>query len=268
MLGAALVMTPAAAVAAPTPVAPPGYQVVNSGPIPVPSSPFDAGGEVSCPAGKVVWGGGVGFTGGIASPGENINTSAPTANGWQGRYNNATSRQNDDFALNAICAKKPHGYTIRFATADNPSMSQSAAVATCPTGTVLLSGGVQSTADTADTFVTSAFPKGPKAYRAVQWNGSARDQRLTAFAICGAKPPQYTIVASPGSSDSGPVVLVGDAQCPAKTSLIGGGIKIVNPMPAITLGASIQDSGAQWLAEIDNAGTGPVQETIYAICAA
>src|SRR5206468_2095661 len=53
---------------------PPGYHIVNSGPIPVPPGNFDAGVQVTCPAGTVPWGGGVGFTGGIASPGENINT--------------------------------------------------------------------------------------------------------------------------------------------------------------------------------------------------
>jgi hypothetical protein len=69
----------------------------------------------------VPWGGGVGFTGGIASAGENINTSSPAGNGWEGRFNNSGTRPDDSFRVDAICAKKPAGYTTTFTTVDNPS---------------------------------------------------------------------------------------------------------------------------------------------------
>ena len=56
-----------AASAATAPTAPPGYQRVISAPIPIPPGTFDSGGQVTCPAGTVPWGGGAGFTGGFAS---------------------------------------------------------------------------------------------------------------------------------------------------------------------------------------------------------
>src|SRR5262252_7311124 len=127
-IGAGLLPAAAAtnASAVSTATAPPGYQRVRSAPIPIPPGMFDSGGQVACPAGTVPWGGGVGFTGGIASTGENINTSAPTGDGWSGRFNNSGTRPDDDFVVDAICANQPAGYTTTFTTVDNPAGSQSA----------------------------------------------------------------------------------------------------------------------------------------------
>jgi hypothetical protein len=269
-IGAGLVpaATAANAFAASTATAPPGYQRVRSTPIPIPPGLFDSGGQVACPAGTVPWGGGVGFTGGIASAGENINTSAPTGNGWEGRFNNSSTRPDDNFAVDAICAKKPAGYTTTFTTVDNPAGAQSAAVAVCPAGTRLLSGGTLSTADTTDVQLLSAWPLGPERFRSVMWNGSATDQRLTTFAICGHRPAGYTITSAPESDTGGPVTLVGGAQCPAGTSILGGGIHVTSPQPAVTLGESLDKPATQWLSEVVNSATAPATVTIYAIYAA
>ena len=185
---------PAAAAAA----APPGYQRVISAPIPIPPGMFDSGGQVTCPAGTVPWGGGTGFTGGIASAGENISTSAPAGTGWRGRFNNSGTRPDDTFRVDAICARQPAGYTTTFTTVDNPPGTQSAAIAVCPAGTRLLSGGTLSTADTADVQLLSAWPLGPERFKSVMWNGSATGQRLTTFATCGHRPAGYTITPAPG----------------------------------------------------------------------
>ena len=168
-LGAVVIAAAAgtSAVAATTPTKPPGYKRVFTSPIPIPSSPFDFGGEATCPVGTVPWGGGAGFSGGFAGHGENINTSEPVGNSWRARYNNSGPTLGDHFAVEAICAKQPAGYTVAFSSADNPAHSQSSAVATCPTGTVLLSGGGLSTADTADVQQLSAFPLGPHRFRVV-----------------------------------------------------------------------------------------------------
>jgi hypothetical protein len=192
------------AFAASAATAPPGYQRVISAPIPIPPGSFDSGGQVACPAGTVPWGGGVGFTGGIASAGENINTSAPTGNGWEGRFNNSGTRPDDTFRVDAICAKQPAGYTTTFTTVDTPPGAQSAAIAVCPAGTRLLSGGTQSTADTVDVQMLSAFPLGPERFKSVMWNGSGTDQRLTTFAICGHRPAGYAITSASSTDAGGP----------------------------------------------------------------
>jgi hypothetical protein len=213
---------------------------------------FDAGGQVACPAGTVPWGGGAGFTGGFAGAGDSINTSAPTGNGWEGRYNNSSTRPDDHFAVDAICAKQPIGYTTTFTTVNNPAGSKSAAVAVCPAGTRLLSGGTLSTADTTDVQLLSAWPLGPERFKSVIWNGSATDQQLTTFAVCGHRPAGYAITSATGSDTGGPDTLAGGAQCPAGTSILGGGIHVTSPRPSVTLGASLDEPSTQWLSEVVN----------------
>ncbi len=269
-IGAGTVPAAAAtnAFAASTATAPPGYQRVISAPIPIPPGTFDSGGQVACPAGTVPWGGGAGFTGGFAMTGENINTSAPTGNGWKARYNNSGTRTDDHFRVDAICAKQPAGYTTTFTTVDNPAGSRSAAIAVCPTGTRLLSGGTLSTADTTDVELLSAWPLGPERFKSVMWNGSATDQQLTTFAICGHRPAGYTITSATGSDTGGPDTLVAGAECPAGTSILGGGIHVTGPRPTVTVGASLDDPETQWLSEVVNDAPEPATATTYAICAA
>jgi hypothetical protein len=248
--------------------APPGYQRVISAPVPVPPGSFDSGGQVACPAGTVPWGGGVGFTGGVAGAGENINTSAPAGSGWEGRFNNSGTRPDDNFRVDAICARQPAAYTTTFTTVDNPPGTQSAAVAVCPAGTRLLSGGTLSTADTVDVQLLSAWPLGPERFKSVMWNGSGTGQRLTTFAVCGHRPAGYTIVSASGTDTGGPVTDLGGAQCPAGTSILGGGIHVTDPRPAVTLGASLDDPATQWISEVRNQAPEPATAAIYAICAA
>jgi hypothetical protein len=269
-LGAVVIAAAAgtSAVAATTPTKPPGYKRVFTSPIPIPSSLFDFGGEATCPTGTVPWGGGAGFSGGFAGHGENINTSAPAGGSWRARYNNSGPTLDDHFVVEAICARQPAGYTVAFSSADNPAHSQSSAVATCPTGTVLLSGGGVSTADTADVQQLSAFPVGPHKFRVVMWNGSSGDQRLNAFALCAKQPPRYSITNSSSTDPGGPADDSGGVLCPAGSAIIGGGIHITNPRPLVTLGASFSSSGNQWVSEVVTDDTAATTITISAICAA
>jgi hypothetical protein len=183
-------------------------------------------------------------------------------------FNNSSTRPDDDFRVDAICAKQPAGYTTTFTTVDNPAGAKSAAVAVCPAGTRLLSGGTLSTADTVDVQLPSAWALGPQRFKSVMWNGSPTDQRLTTFAICGHSPAGYTITSATGSDTGGPVTDVGGVQCPAGTSILGGGIHVTSPRPAVTLGSSLDDEATEWLSEVLNDAPEPATATTYAICAA
>jgi hypothetical protein len=258
----------ATALAARTPAAPPGYHRVISAPIPVPPGQLDAGGQVACPAGTVPWGGGTGLpAGSFADFGDSINTSAPAGDGWEGRYNN-TSQSAADFRVQAICARKPTGYTTAFTTVGNPAHSQSAAIAVCPTGTRLLSGGTLSTADTTDVQLLSAWPLDRHRFESVMWNGSAAGHQLTTFAICASKPPGYTITSSTVSDGGGPSSQLSTQACPAGTSILGGGINVTSPRPAVTPGASLTQGRTAWQATVANSATAPATVAVYAICAA
>lgn len=261
---------PVAGAATRPPTAPPGYHLVSSGPIPLrPDRVLDTGGSVTCPTGTVPWGGGAGFTGGTPGVGENVNTSAPSGNGWRARYNNANGRPDDDFAVVGICANAPQGYTTTFAAVDNPPMTQVSGVATCPTGTVLLGGGVISTSDSVDASATSAFPRGPHAYAGSMWNGTARDEKFDVFAICGAKPLGYTIVRSSETLNvAANTDIASGAECPHGTSLISGGVSVTDPRPTVSLGASLPESRTDLLSEVLTATSGTVSVTTSVVCAA
>jgi hypothetical protein len=264
---AAAVATPAVAGAA---TAPPGYRILTSAPIPIPPSPLDTGAQIACPTGTVALGGGAGFTGGTPDVGENINTSAPSGDGWRARYNNATVRPHDTFVIQAVCARKPNGYTSTFTTVTDPAHSQVGANAACPTGTVLLSGGTLSGDDTVGSQLLSAWPLGPHRFRGVMWNGGSTSQSFTVFALCAQKPPGYAIRSTTVTDAGGPSgsVDVADALCPAHTAVLGGGLHIQGPNPDVTVGASIQDSDPLWFTEAVSALATPTTATTFAICAA
>jgi hypothetical protein len=230
---------------------------------------LDTGGQVTCPSGTVPWGGGTSFTGGLPAIDQNINTSAPSGDGWRARYNNAPGHPDDHFVINGVCAKAPHGYTQQFTVVDNPAMTQVSGVATCPKGTVLLSGGVFSTSDAVNAFTTSAFPRGPHAYVGSMWNGTTRTEKLVVYAICGARPSRYQIINNTGTSTAtGNTDILGGAVCPMGSTVIGGGVKITDPRPTVSLGESLPVSRSQWGSQILVAAPGTVTETSSAICAA
>lgn len=246
--------------------APAAYTRVFSPVITAHSGAFDTGGQVSCPAGTVPWGGGIGFSGGIADIGDNINTSAPSGDGWRGRYNNSTGRD-ATFAVEAICAAQPPGYTVAFKTIDNTHFAQSTGTAVCPTGTVVLSGGALSTSDQVGASLLSAWPSSTTRFKAIMFNGTSNDERLTIFAVCAQRPAGYAIISAKGHDTGGPDTVIGGSQCPAGV-VIGGGVKFKAPQPAVTLGALFGEPDTQYFAEVENSSPAPVQETLYAICAA
>ena len=251
------------------PTAPPGYKIVRGPLTPAPAGPLDSGGQVSCPAGTVVWGGGTAVQG-VGGPTESINTSAPNGSAaWRARVNN-TGVSTQQFGIDAICAKQPKGYTTTFAQIGNPQHTDAGATATCPANTVLLSGGVLSTSDSALTAVTSAFPASSTKFTAFVSNGTGVNEGLTVFAICGQKPAGYKIVRTTGTTppDGNPVAIIGGASCPAGTSVIGGGVRVATPLPSTVIRQSIVGTTKEWDGEIISTSTQPVQDTTAVICAA
>ena len=259
----------ALALAAPAMAAgPPGYVRVSTDPINAPSSALDTGGQIACPVGTVVWGGGVSFTGGQFALGESINTTAPNGSTmWRARYNNTTGRT-IPIVIHAVCANQPGSYSMQFATADNPPHTQSNAIAICPSNAVLLSGGAFSTSDKASVFMLSDFPVTQRKFRVVMWNGSDQDERVTAFAICGHRPAGYTITQQSFTTMvNGNTLLASGAQCPAPTRVIGGGVKVTAPNPNVVPASSLDEPNTQWISDTLVANAATVTQTNYAICA-
>jgi hypothetical protein len=245
---------------------PPGYKIVHAGPFNAPPSAFDSAGSAACPAGTVVWGGGVVFQG--ASANFTVNTSQPSgSSGWEARVNNAGATT-VQFAVNAICANQPAGYKLVSRTVDNPPNTQSHATATCPAPKALLGGGTLSSADEVAGILTSAWPQSPAKFTGYMFNGTATDQTLTVLAICGHKPVGYKIAANSVPADPGALLSDGIA-CPAGTSALSGGAQDPAQVPIVQVAGSINQGTGGWVIQMNNDdGQSAHQVNGYVICAA
>jgi len=246
--------------------APPGYHIVRTADIAAPPSTLDTSGQANCPTGTVPWGGGASFDNGFAAIGTSLETSEPVTGGWRTRVNNASGTA-QTFRVDVICANKPKGYRVAFAGADNPPHTDTPATVTCPTGTVVLSGGAFSTSDTTANLLTSAGPLGPHRYTASMANTSNVDQQVTTFAVCGAKPPKYAIV-SQSETDMGVDDPALTPVCPTGTSVLGGGIQVANPGSDIAIAGSLDEDRHGWFGEAVNQRPGATMFSGQAICAA
>jgi hypothetical protein len=250
---------------------PPGYAIVGSTLI-APHSDFNTMGTASCPAGKATWGGGMYFES-YQIPTSSINSSywnGSSPGGWTVHVNN-TGTGSDTVGIAAICAKKPSKYQLVSTTVDDPSGAQTSGVATCPAKTVILSGGVSSTADQASVYLTSAYPASARTFRAYQYNGSSNEQPFSVYALCAAKPPGYTRTSASSTVPAGQQG-VAIAECPAKASVIGGGIGTSAPGAAVIPVASYPEPAAgeqpsEWLVISPNSLDVAVTVSAYAICA-
>jgi hypothetical protein len=246
--------------------APSGYKIVSGAITSAPSSALDTGSDTLCPSGTVAWGGGVGFEGDQVV-GETIGTSdAAGSAGWNALVNNA-SGSTQTFAVDAICAKKPTGYTLVSASATNPAGAQTAVSATCPAKTVVLSAGMFSTSDSSAVGMTSLWPASTTKVTGTMFNGSGSSATEHVEAVCGAKPPKYTI--SRFSIMLGPnTLLEGGAPCPSGTAVIGGGVNVASPGSNRPISESTDDLRTGWRLEVYNTTATAVKVTSSAICAA
>lgn len=245
---------------------PPGYVIVRAGPFSATPGTFDSGASAACPAGTVVWGGGVAFSGG-SDPSLNVNTSEPSgSSGWEARVNN-TGTTTVQFLVDAVCANKPTGYKLVFQNVDNPPGTQSHATVTCPSPKVLLGGGSLSTSDQAPAILTSAWPRSSTKFTAYMFNGTATDQRLDVLAICGHKPAGYKLVSNSAAVDPG-FTLDDGIACPTGTSALSGGTQDPDHVPVVQVGGSIDQGAFGWAIDMNNTGQSTHQVNGYVICAA
>jgi hypothetical protein len=146
-------------------------------------SGFQAEATVACPHGSAPLGGG-----GIASSGDtavNLNSSFPLKKGWRADANNG-SAGGDTIAAYVVCGTKPKLYTQVVGTSvNNAAGSQTNAVASCPTGTSVMSGGVLSGSGSTLVNLNTSIPSGASAWSAYEDNSSGSDASLTPYAVCG-----------------------------------------------------------------------------------
>jgi hypothetical protein len=146
-------------------------------------SGFQTQATVTCPQGSAPLGGG-----GIASSGDtavNLNSSFPLKKGWRADVNNGGSFD-DTVTPYVVCGTKPKLYTQVVGTAvTNGAGSQTNAVASCPAGTSVMSGGALSSSSSTVVDLNSSIPSGSTAWSSYENNNTGTDTSLTPYAVCG-----------------------------------------------------------------------------------
>jgi hypothetical protein len=244
--------------------APKGYQVVNSDSLDNPAG-SESDGSATCPAGTVLWGGGVTDSGGVE---ETINSSWPVSTVEWGVYIENTGSSDDSFVVYAVCAKKPKQYIIESNSADAGAGIQTGLDAECPAKTVVLGGGALSDGIGSAYTINTTYPY-ENYWVSDMNNAGSGDETVGDFAICGKKPSKYVVVTGsavdnpPGGNDEA------TALCPsAKTSVLSAGLYSSSSAIDVSVNELVPytptDAAAGYEA---NNSVNDYSITAYAICA-
>jgi hypothetical protein len=181
------------------------------------------------------------------------------------------SQSNTNFQAVAVCAQKPQGYKLVTKTIDDPAGAVVGGTVKCPTGSVILSGGLASTSDMSSVYELEAAPTGNRGYHGVQTNGSTLDQPFHLYALCAAKPLGYARVTTTISVGAGST-MESRAICPTGTVAIGGGVLLSPLTPAAfpNVSSPFLDPSMEksWESFIDNGSASTDLLTTAVICAA
>lgn len=166
-------------------------------------------------------------------------------------------------------ATAPAGYTIvESPTLDNPESTQSTGAVICPAGTVVWSGGPDSSVlgDPLGPHLGGSAPAGRIGWKGVMDNQDLLDSSFLVFAVCAKKPAGYKIVTATGNA---PTFHEGHATatCPTGTVVLGGGFEVqTTATSAFPTGAWPKGSKA-FTAYTLNGGPATSLE-VYAVCGA
>ncbi len=150
------------------------------------------------------------------------------------------------------------------AVQNSPATEEISATATCPAGSKLVGGGyrLQPTSNTQLIFVRASYPSAADAWTVIESNPqSGGEVTLTAAAICLTTSFPVTTTIATGAASNGE----GTADCPANTTLTGGGFKQDRVGANVIDASSPSPSATGWHAS--NISEVPTSFTVYAMCA-
>ena len=250
------------------PAAPTGYTRVKSPDLSSPAGK-QVHGKVVCPAGTVVWGGGVLF--GSSDLAASVNSSRPyqTTKGWEAWVNNG-SADDTTFAVWAVCAKKPAGYAVVKHAVTNRKGEQTFGSAACAGTKVELGGGVFSSSRNLSVNINSTYPgsafQGFRGWVAYMNNASAANAKMTVYSIC-AKPviPGYEVLLGPATANPDGGQTLASQVCTAGKVPVGGGISSDSASLLVTLNSTAPSSDG-WIGFENNASGAGTTMNALVIC--
>jgi len=222
-----------------TPSALGAYEVATSNAISLPALTGFARDVATCPAGKVVLGGGTQVIGeGSADFDTRLQESAPgivdvATNVWLVSIDNEDAAAHD-VRLFTTCATTPYRYQVVTTDAVIGAGSFARATANCPAGTVVLGGGAQVAGEGVGDFNTRLQESGPGTIGTTNaWLASVRNEdgvshTVRIFAVCASPPLGYEVVTGAVASlAAGGGFNRDGVQCPAGKVVLGGGALVV-----------------------------------------
>jgi hypothetical protein len=249
-------------------VPPPGYTVVGGT-----AHSLASGGtlavRVACPAGTVPVGGGA--VNDSSSTLVDLTGSYPVAktHSWVSRaYNGSVAPA--PFAAFAICMTKPAKYKIVKAVTTSIAPLTGAGIfgAACPTGTVVLGGGVKDGSDRYEAIESSyPSPGSPNNYWYIVENNRdpLHSHPATSYSVCGKAPVGYQLVESSLLDNPPGTQSLGVAACPTGVALSGGAYSDA-PDLYVDINTSWPETGG-WTAYMNNATSTDYQFYTWAVCA-
>jgi hypothetical protein len=241
-----------------------GYTIVNSGSLNAPAG-GQTHGTVACPTGTKPLGGGVGVA--SSDLAVNINSTYPNGTaGWAVDVNNGSSSATG-FAVYAVCAKKPAGYSVVTAQVTNPAASQTTATATCPSGAKVLGGGGYSSSLSISVNLNTTIPGSPTSWRADQNNATGNTVTVKAYAICGKNVTGWKLVTGASTTNPASSETLSTVGCPGGRSVLGGGAYSDSSNTAINVNTTYPQSSTTWASYENNASSSVATTKSVAICA-
>jgi len=256
-VAAALATTVAAAgQAASAPPKPAGYKIVSAAF--TAAAGHDVSGHVVCP--KVNGVQTVPFSGGALINGNSLKTSInstwPSATGWNADVNNASTAKTG-FSVYAVCANKPTGYLQQeSAKVKNPAGAQNGAGYLCPNNEQLLGGGELSSSRST---LVNVYVN----------NASAAAATFNVFHVCAklnVKAIGYQLASGTPRSNPSGAQTEATVFCPSGLSSIGGGIVTSSLSLQSTLNTTFPFAGG-WGGDENNQSGSAATLTAYLLCA-
>jgi hypothetical protein len=177
-------------------------------------------------------------------------------------------------AVAGITTGSLQSYSVQSADSTVASGTQWGVTVTCPTGTVVVGGGVYMNGSDLSDNINTSSPVGTNAWQGFVNNSSGVSSNFTVYAVCAKAPRGYRIVHSalvdnPTGTQTSDIM----ATCPAGSKVLGGGGVLNSFDPNVALNSSFpvkSKAGTvtkySWRIDANNASGGDSGATSFAIC--
>jgi hypothetical protein len=230
-------------------------------------------GQVKCPAGTVVYGGGAEIV--ASTLNANLNSSYPLNHTTWAAWANNGSLDDTELTVYAVCAKQTLSWSMRSVTYNDSSTGSTFGEARCPGTAKVLGGGVYSASASLGENVASSWPavSGQGAAKAWRWRVRMTDQNpvsgttFRVYSVCGATPG-YKIVKGAAATAHAMNESLAEVTCPSPRVPLSGGVQAGGSHALLlSMNTTLPTLATNWRTYENNAGSTDLTLTPYAVCA-